>query len=168
MIIEINDFDGIISLVNSDTYKTFVDENWELEQLKQHFIDQMNTDSIIVWQTNNYGGSYWKVNIETKSSEKINCHSEFTKSITVTNGKLYLADYTDLTMAAQFEDNGIPAEGNENQFFEIENGTYNVNVKRLFNPDEEVDEQKVNFEISLEKIAPSNKVKIDKLFWWTF
>ena len=96
MIININDYDGIISLVNSETYNSFVAENWELEQLKKHFIDEMNSDSIIVWQTNNFGGDNWKVDLRTDESEEI-AHSEFTKSIQVTNGKLYLADYTDLT-----------------------------------------------------------------------
>lgn len=27
------DYDGIISIVNSDKYLSFVDENWELEQI---------------------------------------------------------------------------------------------------------------------------------------
>ena len=55
MKIKVNDFDGIISLVNSETYQSFVDENWKLEQLKKHFINEMNKESIIVWQTNNFG-----------------------------------------------------------------------------------------------------------------
>ncbi len=167
MIININDYDGIISLVNSETYNSFVAENWELEQLKKHFIDEMNSDSIIVWQTNNFGGDNWKVDLRTDESEEI-AHSEFTKSIQVTNGKLYLADYTDLTMAAQFNDYSIPAKGHEMQVFEIENGKYQVKIKRLFNPDEELEEGKNAFEIIFRKNTEINNLKVDKIFWWTF
>ena len=71
MTIEIADYDGIISLVNSQTYKTFVGENWELEELKNHFISQMNLDSIVVWQTNNFGGGNWKVKFDTTESIEV-------------------------------------------------------------------------------------------------
>ena len=167
MTIYINDYDGIISLVNSDTYKTFVSEKWELEQLKNHFIAEMNSDSIIVWQANNFGGDNWKIKLTTNESDEV-AHSEFTKSIEVTNGKLYLADYTDLTMAAQFSDYSIPAKGHEKQNFEIENGTYHVKIKRLFNPAEELEEGKTAFEIVFLKTNQTNILKADKIFWWTF
>jgi hypothetical protein len=167
MTIEINDYDGIISLVNSETYKTFVDKDWELEQLKNHFIHQMNLNSLIVWQTNNFGGSYWKVKFNTIESNEI-AHSEFNTSIEVTEGKLYLADYTDLTMCAQFEEYKIPAKKRENQYIEIENGKYQVKVKRLFNPDENLDEDKFAFEIVLTKTEEIIENPIDKIFWWTF
>lgn len=167
MIITINDFDGIISLVNSETYNSFVSEDWEIEQLKNHFIDEMNSDSIIVWQTNNFGGDNWKVELKTIESDKI-AHSEFTKSIEVTNGKLYLADYTDLTMAAQFNDFSIPIKGHEKQVFEIENGKYEVKIKRLFDPDEELEEGKNAFEIIFLKTTQTKNLKVDQIFWWTF
>jgi len=167
MTIYINDYDGIISLVNSDTYKTFVSENWELEQLKSHFIEEMNSDSIIVWQTNNFGGDNWKIELTTNESVEV-AHSEFTKTIEVTNGKLYLADYTDLTMVAQFSDYSIPAKGHENQSFEIENGKYLVKIKRFFNPDEKLEEGKNAFEIVFLKTNQIDFLKVDKIFWWTF
>lgn len=167
MIIEISDSDGIISLVNADKYKTFVDENWTLEQLKQHFIQEMNSNSIIVWQTNNYGGGHWIVKFTLDESNEI-AHSEFTKSIEVTNGKLYLADYTDLTMAAQFEKYEIPAKENKKQYFEVENGIYNIKIKRLFDPEEEFKDDKIGFEIILMKAKTSNVNQTDDVYWWTF
>ncbi len=168
MRIEISDYDGIISLVNSATYKAYVAENWKLEQLKGHFIQQMNLNNIVVWQTNNNGGGNWNIEL-TFVENTISSHSEFTKLIEVTESKLYLADYTDLTMAAQFQQYGIPAKGHEKQVFEVENGVYEIKVKRLFDPEEEFEEEKLAFEIIFTK-SDSNKERssIDKIFWWTF
>jgi hypothetical protein len=36
------DDDGLIALVNANRYETFVNSDWSLEQLKSHFIEQMN------------------------------------------------------------------------------------------------------------------------------
>ncbi len=81
---------------------------------------------------------------------------------------LYLADYTDLTMAAQFKEYGIPADNHGNQKFLIENGKYLVKVKRLFNPDEEFDENKLAFEIVFTITKDIYENNLDKIFWWTF
>ena len=167
MVIEISDEDGIISLVNTETYKTFVNEDWELDQLKAHFIDQMNSNAFLVWQTNNFGGGNWKVRFTTTESDEI-AHSEFTAAIEVTAGELHLADYTDLTMAAQFMDYKIPADQHENQKVQIENGKYIVKVKRLFHPEEEMEEEKIAFEIVLTKVAEINKNQMTEIFWATF
>jgi hypothetical protein len=167
MTIKINDFDGIISLVNSKTYNTYVSENWELEQLKRHFVTQMNANSIIVWQTNNFGGGEWKIKISMSESDEL-AFSEFNKLIEVTDNKLYLADYTDLTMAAQFKTNKIPADYAKNQFFEIENGVYNAKVRRLFNPDEQIKGDKIAFEIVMERTKTKEIDEVNKVFWWTF
>ena len=167
MIIEIEDYDGIISLVNAATYQPFVDENWELEQLKSHFIHQMKLNTILVWQTNNHGGGSWKVNCLTEESNEA-AHSEFTAFIEVTDGKLYLADYTDLTMAAQFSTDTIPAEGHADQVYEIVNGSYQVKVKRLFHPEEEVKENNIAFELVFTRTDQVNTNPVDQLFWYTY
>lgn len=167
MTIEITDYDGIISLINAETYQTFVDEDWELEQLKEHFTEQMKQNALLVWQTNNFGGGNWKIKVTTTKSNKL-AHSEFISSIEVTTEELYLADYTDLTMAAQFEDNKIPAEEHEHQKIELENGYYLVKVKRLFDPEEEINEEHIAFEIVLTKTSKMKSDPIKEIFWATF
>ncbi|MBP6385021.1 MAG: hypothetical protein KA313_02875 [Pseudarcicella sp.] len=167
MTIEINDYDGIISIVNEVTYNSFVADNWELEQLKLHLINEMNSNSIIVWQTNNFGGGNWKIKITSIEDSK-KSFSEFSKTIKVTNGKLYLADYTDLTMAAQFKHYKIPAIGHENQKIDIENGNYIVKIKRMFDPEEEFNENEIAFEIVFTKTKQLVGIKFEKIFWWTF
>jgi len=44
--------DGSISIVNADKYKGYVDSDWQLDQLFQHFNDQMNNNNLIIWKSN--------------------------------------------------------------------------------------------------------------------
>ena len=167
MIIEVADYDGIISLVNAKSYKTFVDEDWQLEQLKAHFLEQMNLNTLIVWQTNNFEGGNWKVRFTSIEGEEV-AHSSFTAVLEVTDGELYLADYTDLTMAAQFKEYKIPAAQHENQKITLENGRYLIKVKRLFDPEEELAEEDIAFEIVLTKTAELNNNPVTEIFWGNF
>jgi len=51
--LKISDDSGFLAIVNSDTYKSFVDEDWQLNQLMKHFFDEMNNMNIIFWATGN-------------------------------------------------------------------------------------------------------------------
>ena len=51
--LKISDDSGFLAIVNSDTYKSFVDEDWQLNQLMKHFVDEMNNMNIIFWATGN-------------------------------------------------------------------------------------------------------------------
>jgi hypothetical protein len=167
MNIEISDNDGIIGIVNTYEYNSFVDEDWQLEQLKNHFIQEMNNQNLIVWQANNLGGGKWNIEVVQENS-KNNCHSEFSKTIKVSNGMLNIVNYTDLTMAAQFQDEKLPSKQNASKAIFLENGWYNLTIRRMFNPDTEIDETKTSFEIVTKKITETEKSDTEKIFWWTF
>ncbi|MCE3228140.1 MAG: hypothetical protein K0S32_2691 [Bacteroidetes bacterium] len=160
--LSIFDEDGFIALVNSEKYLSFVNEDWEFEQLMEHFVSEMNKQSFVIWSTNSQGG-WWRVRFTDKpSSEK--SYQEFTHNISVTNGKLYLTCYTDLTMAAQFEDNKIPADDNDSLFIEIPNGDYSVMVRQLFHPEDYDYTSKDNtYEVVL--LPGKNITSVAKVFW---
>lgn len=163
--LKISDDSGFLAIVNSDTYKSFVDEDWQLNQLMKHFVDEMNNKNIIFWATGNQ--SNWTVSLVDKSESK-KAFREFTSTINVTDGKLYLTNYDDLTMSAQFEDTKIPAEHNSDLIIKLENGLYNLTIRQLFDPEDynyEAD-AKVNFEIVMQKTEKETN-KIDKVYWWT-
>lgn len=156
---------GFLAIVNSDTYKSFVDEDWQLNQLMEHFVDEMNNKNIIFWATGNQ--SNWTISFLSKPDNKKYIR-EFISTINVTDGKLYLTNYDDLTMSAQFEDTKIPAEHNSDLVIKLENGLYNLTIRQLFNPEDydyEPDE-KINFEIVIQKTEKETE-KIDKIYWWT-
>lgn len=161
------DEDGILAVVNGHRYKTFVHEDWELDQLLAHFAAEMNNGNMAVWQTNNDGGGDWDIEVLDKPSDKP-AHREFTKTMEVTDGALYISTYTDLTMAAQFAKYKVPAEENAHLRIPLENGPYRITVRQLFNPEESYGvEDGISFEIITTKTASPGADKVDGAFWWT-
>ena len=97
--LNITDDSGFLAVANVDKYNSFVSEAWELPQLLGHFVDEMNENTVIVWATG--FENEWTIDVLESPSDK-KSYREFTQSIEVTNGKLFLTNYEDLTMAAQF------------------------------------------------------------------
>jgi hypothetical protein len=163
---QITDDSGFMAIVNSEKYVSFVDENWELPQLLDHFIEEMNKDALIIWSTGIEGE--WNVRFSDKPySEK--SFREFSKTINITNGQLFLANYEDLTMAAQFADDKIPAEHNSNLSVKLPNGKYELTIRQMFDPeDHDYDpEGKINFEVIVKSATTPSLQKIDSVYWWT-
>ena len=43
--------DYCVALVDLESYPSFLGENWNLEQIGNHFVNQMNKGTMIVWGT---------------------------------------------------------------------------------------------------------------------
>jgi len=41
---------GFLAIVNADKFNSFVSEEWELSQLLNRFVDEMNNNHLIIWQ----------------------------------------------------------------------------------------------------------------------
>ena len=145
----ITDDSGFLAIVNSDKYQSFVDSDWELHQLFSRFVDEMNNGNLIIWATG-YENE-WTVIFLDKPSDHV-AFREFSKSIHVTNGKLFLTNYEDLTIAAQFQEEKIPQEGNAELCINLGNGKYDFTIRQLFDPDDNdyVAQEKTNFEIIIQ------------------
>ena len=162
---QVYDEDGFLSLVNTDQYQTFVDEDWSFEQLFEHFVAEMNSRNIIVWQTSSDGGGEWTVEVLDKPTDKPAFRS-FAKTIEVSNGTLYLVNYTDLTMAAQFDDITLPKKENADWKITLPNGRYEVTVRQIFDPNElEEDADQTAFEIIISNENIHNNDIVQKIFW---
>ena len=163
---EITDGSGFLSIVNVDKYKSFVDRDWELDQLMDHFISEMNNDSIIIWATGAQGR--WNVVFLNNRSE-MEAFREFYKEISVTNSRLYLTNYEDLTMAAQFDDEVIPSKHNSNLFLTLQNGNYNLTIRQIFDPDDydQFESIDIHFEIIVASSNNRSIDRVDEIYWWT-
>jgi hypothetical protein len=165
MKMKVPDEDGFIAVVNPDRYKGFVDNNWQLKQLFDHFVNQMNEQNLIVWQTNNDGGGQWDVEILDTESEH-RAFRQFEKTIEVTTGELCLTNYTDLTMAAQFEDERVPAKHNAHLKFEVDNGLCSITVRQMFDPDKYDDDSiPIHFELVVKKIPDKSMTAAAGVYW---
>ena len=162
----ITDNSGFLAILNADKYNSFVNGQWKYSQLLKHFVDEMNNNHLIIWATGLE--NEWTVNFSDKPTNK-KAFREFSKTIEVTNERLFLTNYEDLTMAAQFEDEKIPAKQNADLYIQLDNGEYEITVRQLFDPkDYEYDaERKVNFEIIIQPGIQKASDEVDKIFWWT-
>lgn len=170
MKLKIIDDDGFIALVNNTLYQSFVDENWQFDQLMAHFVDQINAGNLVVWQTSNDGGGNLLVSLQGQPSDK-HAFRQFEQLINVTTEELFLTNYSDLTMAAQFSDVSIPAAHNADLKIKLENGWYALTVRQLFNPDNYIEhfdtegEENVSFEIVITPINKHVQQQINNVYW---
>ena len=162
----ITDDSGFLGIVNADTYNSFVSEAWELSKLFDHFIEEINNDHLILWATGSENN--WTVNFLNKPSE-LESFREFSRTIEVTSGKLFLTSYEDLTMAAQYDNEKIPAKHNANLSIDLDKGRYECQIRQLFDPADNnyEPEGKVNFEIVVQFDTNKKSQHIDKVFWST-
>ena len=163
---QIIDNDGFLAIVGSSKFNSFLTEDWELDQLMNHFVEQMNHGHFLIWRTG-YEGGTWNVDFVSEQSNK-ESFREFEAIIEVTDEKLFLTEYADLTMAASYPDQKIPSNHNSDLYFELSNGTYSVIVRQLFNPElnDESLESRTNFEIVLKPSNTEQKNHFQKVKWF--
>ncbi|MBZ4486052.1 hypothetical protein LQ938_09250 [Microbacterium sp. cx-55] len=96
------DEDGFFVLVVPDAYKGFVDEDWRLDELLGHFAGQMNEGALFIA----YPGPDDADSAVAVTDRPITAPvlREAVGIVRVTASGLWLTDYTQLTMAAQFHD----------------------------------------------------------------
>ncbi|NBA75142.1 hypothetical protein GOQ04_06265 [Emticicia sp. ODNR4P] len=163
--IKISDDSGFLAIVNSESYQSFVDEDWQLTQLAEHFVNEMNNKSLVIWSTGL--PSIWVVSFVDRPIHK-NPFREITSTIAVTEGKLYLTNFEDLSMSAQFEEVKIPAPHHTDLAITLENGLYNLTIRQLFDPQAYTfdPDGEVGFEIVVQKTLKETEKK-EGIFWWT-
>lgn len=127
---------GCIALVNPKTYATFVSEYWQLEQLLDHFISEINQYHMVAWgcvQGN------WKLEIHDQLAD-ISGYQEISGTI-YSSGTLLLANYDSLTYVAQFIDERLPVRDMENYRISVDPAKYRCRVIQLFNPQQAESEE---------------------------
>ncbi|MFB2584571.1 hypothetical protein [Herbiconiux liukaitaii] len=103
------DEDGFVCLVAPDTYRGFVHEDWELEQLLAHFTAQMNEGSLFIAYP---GPDHADDPLEfTGGAVDAPVLREAVSIVRVGPAGLWVTDYTQLTMAAQFDDEAPTGPG---------------------------------------------------------
>ena len=157
---------SIIAIANTKKYNETLSNqtNWTWRQFN-NFILETNKDNLVVFDTSweNEWTVEFLINIETDKAY----FRKFEQSIEVTDQKLYLINWTDLTSSLQFKDTKLPDEINKGIKFDIENGFYKVVVKQLFNPEdyEYEAENKINFIVELFSQSENPNVKADSIIW---
>jgi hypothetical protein len=159
------DDSGFLAVINADRYASFVDEDWSFQQLLEHLILQSNTQNLIIWGTGLE--NTWNVTFLDNPSPTP-AFREFTQPIAVTDGRLYLTNYEDLTMAAQFQHHRLPAKHNANAFITLPNGLYTLTIRQFGDPtDYNLDADSLRFEIVVRPAAANHlSTEINGITWF--
>lgn len=159
-IFEISDDSGFMGIANYDTYKSFLNRDWDFNMIKEKIIDEMNLHHLLFWGTGT--GNIWKVKIDSTLSNN-NFYREERAVIEVTNGKLHLTNYEALTMAAQFEHVKLPQKHHEHLHIDLENGKYMVRFRQMENPETHQSESDYDFELMFTKIINMPDLYVNNL-----
>lgn len=150
---QISDDASFLGLINTDLYESFIDEDWEFEDIQVRIIRECQKGHLLFWGTS--VPNFWTVRICNQASAQKDFQS-FKGKIKVSNSKLHLINYDSITLAAQFEDEQLPDSDLEALHVTLENGIYNVTVRQLLNPEQDLIEDEVlGFEIVLQKSTES-------------
>jgi len=157
---------SIIALANTEKYNHALDhkDTWSWKELN-HFLLETNKYNLIVFNT--AWDDEWTIGFLMNEQTNENHFRKFESSIEVTDGKLFLVNWTDLTSTLQFEDTELPDDLNKDLKVDLENGFYKVIVKQLFNhEDEDHDpENKISYIIELFPKNEDPNMIADHIFW---
>ncbi len=122
------DEDGFIALVCPDSYTGFIDEDWTMGQLMDRFVEQMNLGrAFIAYPGPDAADEHFSLVSGRDGSRVVR---EAGGTVTVGEAGLVLSSYTQLTMAAQFEDEAA-AGSNNSLRLPCAPGTYRVALREL-------------------------------------
>ncbi|MFK4759834.1 hypothetical protein ACI3KS_02760 [Microbacterium sp. ZW T5_45] len=120
------DGDGFVCLVAPDDYRGYVDEDWALEDLLARFVEQLNAGTLFVAYAGDEAADS-PLSVVADAPEA--AVRDVNGVVHVGEGGLWLTDYTQLTMAAQFADEGPVAS--YGQRLPLEPGSYLVTLSEL-------------------------------------
>ena len=133
MICRVDDDSGFLALVDPDAYQTFVDRDWEMDQLFAHFETQMRLGRLLLWGT---GLEFlWPVRVEVDHpAPAAGAFREASGPIIASRGRLLVTSYDSLTMVAQFADDHLPRHDEHAQIITLPAGAYGCTVRQLSEP----------------------------------
>ena len=157
---------AIIAIANAQKYnETLTDQDsWTWKQLHE-FILVTNKVNLIAFST--AWDDEWTIEflINEKSSETY--FRKFERSIEVTDGHLYLINWTDLTSSLQFENTTLPDVINADLVIDLDNGFYSVTVKQLFDhQDDSYDaEDRTSYIVEMVSQIQNPDITADAIIW---
>jgi len=149
------DEDGFVCLACPDTYEGFVDEDWTLSQVLSRFAEQMSLGRAFVA----YPGPDCcdePLTVTDALSDKP-ASRVVSGVMSVGEGGLWLTDYTEMTMAAQFPDSRPIAYYHPR--LPVVPGIYKVILRQLEGED-------IRFELAIVAAPDAPLVAFDEVPWF--
>lgn len=128
---EVTDDRGYLAVVDPDAYETFVSHDWDDDQIRAHFLEQMRRERILVWCSGME--ETWDVEV-THGRTNRRGFREAEGPIRCTRGRLLFTSFDSLSMAAQFADVTLPEAHERDQVLELPIGEYRCRVVQTHDP----------------------------------
>jgi hypothetical protein len=123
--------DYCLAIVDAAAYPSFVSGQWDLDDIRRHFVEQMRCGTMLAWGTG--APANWRLQVGGPRRFG-GGYREFTGRIRASEGVLHLVSYDELTMAAQFADERLPGRGVRRRSVRLPAGQYDCRVVQLFDP----------------------------------
>jgi hypothetical protein len=129
------DYAGFVGLVDVNTYRSFISENWEYSDLESRLLEEMRRATIIPWTTPT--GQIW-IRVQTEAPQPLPVHMPpHFQRFKVTGPVVFSGHSGGLTFCAQFEDLNLPYCDDQDPKFsdiplDIPTGDYFARLDQLF------------------------------------
>jgi len=159
--VEIADEDGILALVDPATFRHHVPD-WDFDLLTARFAEEGAAQHGLVWMTGMHGYGQWRVEFRTRPSRR-SAFRDARGTVEVTDGRLQLVTYGELTAAAEEPTSVLTTESGRDH--RLPNGLYGVRLRQLFDPGStDPAEDEAVFEVVL---TPARRRSVTASpFWW--
>lgn len=160
--LEVTDEDGILAVLDVAAATPIVDGCPDGEVIPL-FADLINDGHGVVWMTGSWGYGEWVVTVTEQASDSA-AHREATVPVTVTDGRLHLVTFGELTTAA--DDLTSLADVEPDRAIPLANGTYDLRLRQLFDPADPPAEP--TFEIVVSRAAGTGgRTPVTQALWWS-
>ena len=157
---------SIIAIANAQKYNESLTfrQSWTWKQFHD-FILITNTDHLIVFST--AWEDEWTVEFLINEQSGKAYFRKFEQSLEVTDGSIYLINWTDLTSSLQFENTKIPDACNQDLTIDVDNGFYRVIVKQLFDHEDHNynPEDGTSYIVEMIYEVQNPDIKADAIIW---
>ena len=146
------DDSGFLGIFDPHAYVSFVNENWTLDELADHFKAEMRHYHLLLWATPCEWT--WRVEVRQEASG-ITGFQEFSGSIVASEDLLCLTSYDSLAAGAMFEDVSLPQQREWDLYIPVTPGAYHCRIIQLQDSNDcaaEEDTEGPDFVIELIKV----------------
>jgi hypothetical protein len=158
---KITDDSGLLALLDPVGYHSFVDSDWTIDQLIQHFKSAIHEGHLALWGTGRE--DTWRVDVSFERST-VAGYREFNTLLRASSDHLLLTNYEALTMAVECGDVKLPEPHQQDLLIPVLSGLYLCRVVQRFDPESynpTLRDERTDFLIELTQIKDAESVNVE-------
>jgi hypothetical protein len=157
----ITDDSGYLALVDPVGYRRFVENNWTIDQLIQHFHSAIHERHLALWGTGRK--DTWRVDVGFERSP-VTGFREFSTLLGASGQHLLLTNFETLTMVVQLGEERLPEPHQPDLLIPVLSGLYLCRIVQRFDPESYnpyFRDKRTDFLVELTQIQDAESVNVD-------